>query len=124
MMACDSEIEGGCATTYTYSNARAGAGSYVGRRNPAPRCLLPCPLRSRRGYIFSSFHSAKTLLMTHLFIPLKIKQISKTDIPSFVENRRIWNRRFCRKHNDSISSASFVAIGRLNIMFAPLSFFI
>jgi len=49
-------------------------------------------------------------------------QKSKTDIPSFGENRRIWNRRFCCKHNDSISSASFVAIGRWNIMFALLLF--
>jgi len=64
MMACDSEIEGGRATTYTYVSARAGAGSYSGCRNTAPRCLLPCPLRSRRGYIFSSFPSEKTLRMT------------------------------------------------------------
>jgi len=33
MMACDSEIEGGRATTYTYVNARAGASSLVGRRD-------------------------------------------------------------------------------------------
>jgi len=74
MMVCDSEIEGGRTTTYTYSNARAGAGSYAGCRNTVPRCLLPCPLRSRRGYIFSSFPSEKTLLMTQV---LKILKINK-----------------------------------------------
>ena len=66
MMAYNSEIEGVRATTYTYVNARAGAGSCAGRRNSAPRCLL--------RYIFSSFHSAKTLLMT---LVLKILKINK-----------------------------------------------
>ncbi|OFY06134.1 MAG: hypothetical protein A2W94_01760 [Bacteroidetes bacterium GWE2_42_42] len=61
--------------------------------------------------------------MTHIHKPLKIKQKSKTDIPSFEVKRRIWNRRFCCKHNDSISSDSFVAIGRWNIMFASIIIF-
>jgi hypothetical protein len=60
--------------------------------------------------------------MTHLLIPLKIEQKSKTDIPSSA-GWRIWNRRFCFKHNDSISSDAFVANGRWNIMFAPVVIF-
>jgi len=46
--------------------------------------------------------------------PFIIKQKGKADIPSFGENRRIWNRRFCCKHNDSISSVSCVDIERFS----------
>ena len=82
-----------------------------------PRCLL----RYFARRMLLKRYRSETANDIHKLI--KNKQKSKTDIPSFEVKRRIWNRRFCCKHNDSISSDPFVAIGRWNIMFAPIVIF-
>ncbi|HCB62370.1 MAG TPA: hypothetical protein DHV29_03030 [Bacteroidales bacterium] len=45
-----------------------------------------------------------------------LKIINRYDIPSSA-GWRIWNRRKSFKNNDSISSRSYVAFGRWNIVF-------